>query len=271
MGFRPQPYGTGVYDEQAHYPLAQAETIADLMAYRWPSPDWYDYRAIPEHAARYPNRATGCGYTAPFYYHNMLRGLELSLMDPLVRPAFTHYLVDRLSEFFNEYHRRCFDAAPGLIDTTQVTDDFAWQGGLMISPRVFDTFYRKPMQSAIDLTHSHNIAVFHHDDGDMRALLPRLVDMGIQVLNPDWDLADMKADYGDRLCFHGGVDNQQTLCFGTPDDVRAEVRMLIEMLASDRTGLIIASCHALQPITPLENILAMYETAREYGTFAPPW
>ena len=274
MGFRPQAYETGVYDEQVHYPLAQAETIADLRAYRWPSPDWYDYAALPAVAARYPRRAIGCGYTAPFYYHNLLRGLELSLMDPLVRPDFTHYLVDRLSEFFTEYHRRCFEAAPGLIDTTQVTDDFGWQSGMMISLRMFDTFYREAMQRGIDLARSYGIAVFHHDDGDMRPLLPRLVVMGVQVLNPiqwragDWDLAALKSDYGGQLCFHGGVDNQQTLCFGTPEDVRAEVRMLIDTLASDKTGLIIASCHDLQPITPVENILAMYDAVREYGTFA---
>ena len=83
-----------------------------------------------------------CGYTAPFYYHNMLRGLELSLMDPLLRPEFTRTCSTQLSDFFTEYHRRCFEAARGLIDVTQVTDDFGSQRGLMISPRIFDRFYR---------------------------------------------------------------------------------------------------------------------------------
>jgi len=95
--------------------------------------------------------------------------------------------------------------------------------------------------------------------------------MGIDVLNPiqwrcgDWDLEALKAEYGDRLCFHGAIDNQQTLPFGTVEEVRAEVQRMVETLACDRTGLIVAPCHNLQAITPVENIVAMYEAAREYG------
>jgi uroporphyrinogen decarboxylase len=156
---------------------------------------------------------------------------------------------------------------------TQVTDDFGSQHGLLISPRIFDEFYRAPIQRAIDLAKSYGIIVFHHDDGDMRPLLPTLVTMGIDVLNPiqwrcgNWDLAMLKAEYGKRLCFHSAVDNQQTLPFGTPEDVQAEVRRLIATLASDRTGFIIGPCHNLQPVMPVENIIALYEAAREYGTF----
>lgn len=270
MGYRTQVYDTGTYDEQVHYPLAAAETIADLEAHPWPSPDWYDYGAIPRRAAAYAGRATGCGYTALAYYHMNLRGQELSLMDPLLRPEFTRYLLGRLSDFFTEYHRRCYEAGRGLIDTTEVTDDFGSQRGLLISPRIFEQFYRPPMQRAIDLARDFGVYVFHHDDGDCRQLLPRLTEMGVQMLNPiqwrcgNWDLAALKAHYGARLCFHGAVDNQQTLPFGTPDDVRDQVKWLIRTLASDRTGFIVASCHNLQPVTPVENILALYETAHEY-------
>ena len=91
--------------------------------------------------------------------------------------------------------------------------------------------------------------------------------MGIQVLNPiqwrcgNWNLGSLKDLFGDRLCFHGGVDNQQTLPFGTPEEVRKEVRHLAHTLGRDQTGLIIAPCHNLQPITPIENIVAMYDEA----------
>ena len=273
MGFCRQGYESGTYEEQVVYPLAAAETIADLAAYPWPNPDWYDYDALPALAARCSGRAICCGYTAPFYYHNMLRGLEPSLMDPILRPEFTQYLLGRISDFFTEFHRCCFDALQGAADMTQVTDDFGSQNGLLISPRVFDRFYRAPLQRAFDLAKTYGLKVFHHDDGDMRPLLPRLVEMGIDILNPiqwrcgDWDLAEVKAQYGSRLCFHSAVDNQQTLPFGTPAAVRAEVHALIQTLASDHTGLILGPCHNLQAITPVENIVAMYEAAREYGSF----
>ena len=129
------------------------------------------------------------------------------------------------------------------------------------------------MQRGIDLAKSYGIIVFHHDDGDCRKLLPRLVEMGIDILNPiqwrcgNWDLNWLKAEYGDRLCFHSAVDNQQTLPFGTPEDVRREVKWLIETLASDGTGFIIGPCHNLQAVRSMENILALYEAAQEYGAF----
>ncbi len=268
MGFRKQVYAGGAYDEQVVFPLAEAENITDLEAYAWPTPEMYDYSIIPETARRYPQRAISSGYTAVFFWHNRLRGLELSLRDPLERPEFTHYLIQRLSDFFSEYHRRCFEAGKGLIDMTQVTDDFGSQHSLLISPRLFDQFYCPAMQRAIDLAKSYGLYVFHHDDGDVRPLLPRLVELGIDILNPvqwrcgGWDLDELKNRYGKRFCFHGGVDNQQTLPFGTTEQVRAEVRWLAHTLGRDRTGWIIAPCHNLQAITPVENILAMYDEAQ---------
>jgi uroporphyrinogen decarboxylase len=273
MGYRHQAYGTGEYGEQVHFPLASAATVEEIEAYPWPSPDWYDYSQLPRLAAQYPGRAVMCGYTAVFYFHNQLRGLEQSLMDPLAQPDLTRAIVRRLSDFFFEYHERCFEAARGRIDVTQVTDDWGSQYGLLCSPRVFREFYQAATQRAIDQARAHGLIVFHHDDGDMRPLLPTLVDMGIDILNPvqwrcgDWDLAAIKAQFGGRICFHSAVDNQQTLPFGTPDDVRREVKHLIETLACDRTGFILGPCHNLQPVTPVENIVAMYEAAREYGTF----
>lgn len=274
MGFRRIAYEGGAYNERVRNPLAGAETIADLEAFAWPVPDWYDYTALPGLARRCEGRAVACGYTAPFFYHNLLRGLELSLMDVILRPEFTEYLVGRISEFFAEYHRRCFDATRGLVQLTQVTDDFGSQNGLLISPRVFDQFYRRPVQRAIDLGKRYGLLVFHHDDGDCRRLLPALVDMGIDILNPiqwrcgNWDLTALKAEYGDRLCFHSAVDNQQTLAFGTAEQVRIQVRGLISALAGDHTGYVVGSCHNLQAVSPVGNILALYQAAREFGAFA---
>jgi uroporphyrinogen decarboxylase len=137
---------------------------------------------------------------------------------------------------------------------------------------VFDAFYRAPVQRGIDLAKANHLLVFHHDDGDIRRLLPRLVEMGVDILNPvqwrcgNWDLAWLKAEYGSKLCFHSAVDNQETLPFGTPEDVAREVRMLKQTLGSDGTGLILGPCHNLQPVTPIENILALYEAAREHHT-----
>ncbi len=265
-------YPGGFYDEQSHHPLAFARTLDDLDAYRWPRADWFDYSTLKEQArAARAKQAVQCGYMAPFYYHNLLRGLEQSLLDPLLDPELTREIIRRISAFFYEHHRRMFEAAGGLIDVAQVTDDLGSQTGPLISLDLYREFYAPQHKRFIDLCHEFGIKVFHHDDGACRMFLPLLVDMGIDILNPvQWtcpgmDITELKAEFGKKICFHGGIENQKILPFGTPDDVRAEVRHCIDALGADRTGYILAPCHNLQAITPVENIIAMYDEAWTYG------
>jgi uroporphyrinogen decarboxylase len=265
-------YETGVYYEMYHWPLAEATTIDELARWRWPSADWFDFSAMPARlkAAR-ETQATQCGYMAPFYYHNLTRGLETSLMDPYDDPDFTHYLLGRISDFFYEYHYRMFETCAGLIDVTQVTDDLGSQTGPLLSLETWREFYKPHVQRMIDLAKAFGIRVFHHDDGAMRAFLPDLIAMGIDILNPvqhncpGMELEGLKRDFGGQICFHGAIDNQEILPFGTPEQVRAEVRAAIDILAGDGTGYILAPCHNLQAVTPVENIIAMFDEAWEYG------
>jgi len=267
-------YATGSYFEQFHFPLAAARTRKDLAEYRWPQADWFDFSALKERAkAVREKHLVECGYMAPFYFHNLLRGLELSLVDPLDDAEFTHDLLERLCHFFYEYHLRAFEACDGLADVAQVTDDFGSQTGPLIGMETFRGFYKPHMRRFIDLCHTFGIKVFHHDDGAIRPFLPELVDMGIDVLNPvqhtcpGMERAGLKRDFGDRVCFHGGIDNQQVLPFGSAEEVRAEVRQSIDSLAPDATGYILAPCHNIQAVSPVENIVAMYDEAFNYGRF----
>ncbi len=265
-------HGTGRYLEQVTFPLAAAQTADDLDAFRWPSADWFDYAGFRAVAEReHATRAVMSGYMAPVYVHNLLRGLEQSLVDLLAEPELTHELLRRVCDFEHERHRRMFEAAGPFIDLAQVTDDLGNQAGPMFSPELYRAFYQPHHRRFIALCREFGIKVFHHDDGGMRPFLPDLVAMGIDVLNPvQWscpgmDLAGLKRDFGGRICFHGAVENQRILPFGTPDDVRAEVRHCIDALAGDGTGYILASCHNLQSLTPVENIVAMYDEAWHYG------
>ncbi|MFA6133315.1 MAG: uroporphyrinogen decarboxylase family protein [Phycisphaerae bacterium] len=271
---RPIQYATGLYYEQCFYPLADATSIDDLERFNWPKAEWFDYSQLAAQAAElHKTQVVSCGYMAPFTYHLYLRGLEQMLMDPLLDPDFTRHFLGRLSDFMYDHHRRIFEAADGLIDITQVTDDYGMQTGPMISLETFREFYKPHVARFAALAHEFGVKVFHHDDGAMRDFIPDLLEVGIDVLNPiQWrcpgmEIEGLKRDFGSRLCFHGGVDNQQTLPFGTPDDVRAEVRHLIDVLAGDRTGFILAPCHNIQACTPIENILAMYDEAHKYGKF----
>jgi len=272
MRSRPVENATGVYWEQCHFPLAEAKTIDDLNRYTWPSADWFDYSQIADSLREvHKTRAVQVGYMAPFYLHNLLRGFEQSLIDPLEDPELTHEMVRRITDFFVAHHRRIFEAADGLIDVTQVTDDLGSQTGPILSPALWREFYKLHTKRCIDLAKEFGIRVMHHDDGAMRPFLPDLIDLGIDVLNPvQWvcpgmEMAALKRDFGNRIAFHGGVENQRILPFGTPEEVRAEVRHCIDELASDGTGYILCPCHNLQAGTPVANILAMYDEARRYG------
>ena len=273
MRRRRTPHAGGTYDEQVHWPLAAARRIADLDDYPWPRTDWFDYTRMRAQAeAARQTHAVQCGYMAPFYYHNLLRGLEQSLIDPLEDSGFTHAFLERLGAFFYEHHRRMFTECAGLIDVAQVTDDLGAQTGPLIGLPTYREFYAPWHRRFIDLCHEFDIRVLHHDDGSIRLFLPDLVDMGIDVLNPvQWvcpgmDMDELKAEFGDRIAFHGGVENQRILPFGTVQEVRAEVRHCIDALASDGTGFVLAPCHNLQGNTPLDNILAMYDEAHTYGS-----
>jgi len=264
--------GSGTYWEISYSPLANLETIKDIETnYTFPKADWFDFSTIEKECRRYPEYAIECGYAAPFYMYNNIRGLEKSLMDLSLNKEYAHYVIDKICDFLYSFHERLFEAGNGLIDIAQVTDDFGSQSGLMISPEMFDEFFKPCFQRLIRLVKDFGIKVFHHDDGAIRPLIPKLVELGIDVLNPiQWRLPGMdpeglKKNFGKALCFHGGVDNQKTLPFGNHNDVEREVVYLLNTLAADRTGYILAPCHNIQPITPVENIITMYETVHYYG------
>jgi len=265
-------YEGGAYWEQCHHALAHAQTCDDILAYRWLKAEWYDVSEMRAHAfeARKTHAVT-CGYMAPFYFHNKLRGLEQSLMDPYEYPELTHLLLQKLSDYFYDYHRKMFEACEGLIDICQVTDDLGSQTGPMMSLDMYREFYKPHHERFCNLCKEFGIKIFHHDDGSCREFLPDLIGMGVDILNPvqhncpGMECDGLKRDFGKKLCFHGGIDNQKVLPFGTPEDVRAEVRACIDTLAADGTGYILAPCHNIQPVSPIENILAMYDEAWKYG------
>jgi uroporphyrinogen decarboxylase len=264
-------YGTGIYSECVEHPLAQYETVEEIEAhYTWPTADWFDYSVIPsqvEGKDAYPVRGGG---SEPFLTYCHLRGLEQAFMDLALNPDIVHYCLDRLFDFCYENTTRIYAAIPGQVNISYVAEDMGSQESLLFSPRQINTFLIPRMKRMIDLAHSAGVYVFFHSDGAVRRIIPDMIAAGIDVLNPiQWRCPGMereglKRDFGDKLIFHGGVDNQQTLPFGTVEDVRAEVRENIEVLGAGG-GYIIAPCHNVQALTPPENVVAMYEAGLEYG------
>jgi len=180
------------------------------------------------------------------------------------------YCLNKLFNLAYENTVRIFEAIPGKVTYTYVAEDLGGQRNLLFSPKHIKEFLFPGMKRMIELAHSSGVYVFHHDDGNITRILPDLIDLGIDLLNPiQWrsdgmDRRLLKDSYGNKIIFHGGMDNQYTLPFGTVEEVKKEVIENLEILGSGG-GYILAPCHNIQPITPIDNILVMYETCYQEG------
>jgi uroporphyrinogen decarboxylase len=270
--FRKADYGSGTYDEPCFHPLAKAQSVEEVHAHGWPDPDDFDYdvvtQAVEEDDRFWPIHG-GC--YEPFLLHGYLRGLATAFEDLLLRPEIAEAILGHLFEFHAEHHRRIFAAGRGRIDLTWVAEDLGAQTHPLMSLATYRRFLLPNQVKMAELARSFGVHVMYHTDGAARMFLPDLVDrVGIEILNPiQWRCPGMEreslvAEYGDRLIFHGSIDNQRTLAFGSVDDVVEEVRQSVTIYRSARW--ICAPCHNLQPITPTENIVALYETIHRLGS-----
>ncbi|NJL94603.1 MAG: hypothetical protein HC915_13200 [Anaerolineae bacterium] len=258
---------TGAYEELASAPLGAAETLSDLQAHPWPEPDWWDFSPIPGIIAQWDSHQE---YHLRFRIGSVfevawqLRGLQAFLMDMATEPDIPKYIMARLTDVYVELTRRVLEAARGRLDMVYFYDDVATQNNLMISKDMWAEFIRPCHARLIEVARAHGVKVMYHSDGAMRALLPELIDLGVDVLNPvqadaaGMDPAGLKTDFGAQLAFHGGIDIIKTLPRGTVEDVRAEVVARRQVLGAGG-GYVMASSHHIQSDTPLENILAMYD------------
>ena len=200
-------YGTGVYDECVYHPLAQYSTVEEIEAhYTWPSPDWWDHSGISQqvkgHEAQHPIQGGG---SEPFLIYKNLRGQEQAFVDLVLNPEIVHYCLDRLFGLAYEETRRIYEQIPGQVMITYVAEDMGGQTGLMFSPAQVREFLLPHMKRMIDLAHEAGAYVFHHNDGNCRAILPDMIAAGIDALDPvqwrckDMDRAGLKRDFGSRL------------------------------------------------------------------------
>jgi len=264
-------YGTGVYAECVSHPLAQYDTIDEIEAhYTWPTADWFDHSVIPGQIAgkeRYPIRGGG---SEPFLTYKSLRGMEQAYLDLVLNPDLVHYCLDKLFDFRYETTLRIYEQIPGQVNISYVAEDFGSQESLLISAEMIRKFFIPRMKRMIDLAHQAGAYAFFHSDGAIREIIPDMIEAGIDVLNPiQWRCRGMerqalKRDFGDQVILHGAVDNQQTLAFGSVQDVREEVIYNIRVLG-EGGGYILAPCHNIQAVSPPENVVAMYETGYAYG------
>jgi uroporphyrinogen decarboxylase len=198
-----------------------------------------------------------------------LRGFTKFLHDLYVNEKFVNKLLDKLLKYRIETGKRYIEIGADII---QLGDDFGTQRGMVIPPSLWRKYFKPRMKILIHelKRHSRNsVYIFYHSDGDIKPIIPELIEIGVQILNPIqpecMDPVEIKRKYGDKLVLHGTISVQTTLPFSTVKDVEREVISIIKKCGRDG-GLVIAPTHAPQPppYTPVENIIKMYEVARKY-------
>jgi uroporphyrinogen decarboxylase len=270
----------GTYSEVVEYPLEKASSLDEIENYpKWPKPEWFDYERVLEQAriARETgkvvvfmgDRLNRCAQLKPAMY---VRGIEQIFMDIILNPDIAKAIFRRIADFYAEYLRRTLEAGEGNIDIVFTGDDFGTQNNTFISRDMWRNLLKDGFKLFIDITHESGAKAAHHTCGSIVSLIPDFIDCGLDILNPlqpevkGMDFLRIKKEFGDKISFHGGISIQKTMPYGTPKDIRNEVRDRVEKLASGG-GYIFCTAHNIQIDTPLENIKALYSAYKELGRY----
>jgi uroporphyrinogen decarboxylase len=269
--FKNVDYGSGIYEEAVTHPFADFTTENEIHHFPWPDPEMHDWDNFREQLkATTGDRVVRCGSYEPFLLYCEMRGMEQAMMDLLINPEIVDVALSHIFEYYFRLNERMFEIAKNRIDITYIAEDLGSQHGLLFSMDQIRRFILPNQKKMADLARSYGIHIFYHTDGSAREAIPDLIDTtGIDILNPiQWRCPGMERetlvrDFGNQVIFHGAIDNQQTLSFGSVDDVRNEVLDNIRIFSPARW--ISAPCHNIQTISPTENIVAMYKTIYQNG------
>lgn len=264
--------GAGDFGYAVEHPLANAQSIAEVEAYaKWPSPDMWDYDGYIEDCKRFEEYAVYGGAWAWFFEAACeLVGMDRFFLLIHDNPEVAHAILGRLVAFMERTSEIMFEKAGRYIDICFTGDDYGFQSGPMMSMPMFNEFVRPYLQRIYNVGRRNSKPVMHHSCGSVARWIPSFIEMGLNILEPiqvraaGMDARQLAAQYGGKLCFHGSIDTQKTLPFGTPEDVRNEVRDRVETFRPYGGFTISPSQHLMTDI-PVANIVAMYEAAIEYA------
>ena len=255
------PFGVGSYTEICSHPLADDSAIA---AYKAPDPNRPELYTEAEWVLRTFKEEyfiVGVTVTTIFETAWALRGYERMLSDFALKPEIAEQLLD----IPYQYHLTAAKKLTQMgVDMIWLGDDVGAQNAMLISPKMWRRFFKQHMADFIAELKAINpqVKVAYHSDGNIYSIIPDLIEIGLDVLNPiqpaSMDPVRLKQEYGDKLCFWGSIDEQHTLPFGSPVDVQNEIQTRLKTLGKNG-GLILGPTHHVQLDTPLENFWAMVE------------
>jgi len=272
------PAGSYYYDYRFH-PLAKLKSITELDRYKFPDPlDPGRYRGLREailqtyHAGEKAIMVT-ISPAGSWEHTWTLRGPEQALIDLIENRDLYEAVLDRTVAFQIAQWEYMLDLVGEYVDVVSMSDDLGTQNGPMISPRLYRELFKPRLIRVIEAIRARTKAkVYLHTDGSVYQFLPDLIEAGVEVINPvqkecrDMGLERLKKEFGSKLTFWGASVETKNLQFCTIDEIVAEARETIRILAPEG-GFVFGPIHNIQPNVPPENIVALFNAARQYGRY----
>jgi uroporphyrinogen decarboxylase len=247
--------------------LSNAMSMDDLKNFSWPSPDLFDYSNLESICDHYHDYAIMYGFADIWERPTLVRGMENGLMDLALNPDWVHFMARKYTDFYKEDYRRASHNSGSKIDIFKVYSDLGTQKGPIISLNMFDEFVAPYLKELADCIHNLGAYMMFHSCGAIHTFINRFIEIGIDILDPIQPVSiEMKpekliGDFGGRICFHGGIDSQYLLPYGTPNEIMTDVKHYGDILGSNG-GYICCPSHLFQPDVPPENIVAFYNSYR---------
>ncbi len=262
------------YGVPANTPLKDA-TLEDVENYPWPSADWIDVSHIREDALKYGGQyAIMGGEWCPFFHDLLdLLGMEDALIMMYEEPEVVHAVLNHIVDYYYECNKKIFEAAADVIDIAFMGNDMGAQNGPLVSVKLFDEFFAPQFKRLCDLAHSYGLYTQMHCCGGFQQLIPSMHACGIdavqslQPVNPGMAPANLKENYGDQMIFNGCVDSVNQLIYGTVESCTQHTKDVIAAMKPNGGYILSPSHDYLLEMTPVENVLAMYDTCYELGAY----
>jgi uroporphyrinogen-III decarboxylase len=266
-------HGIG-YGQPMSHPLENA-TLKEVHDYAWPDPLWMDVSKIRAEAQAHKGQyAILGGDWSPFWHDAIdLLGMENLYVKMYNEPELVEAVMQHVVDYYAMVNRRIFDVAAEAIDIFFIGNDFGSMTGPLLGPELFERFILPHLKRLINLGHSYGLRTQLHCCGGFVPLIPPLIEAGLDALHAvqpscsGMDLRTLKTHFGHRILFNGAIDSHHVLIEGTPDSVRKKTREVLEIMMPGGGYVAGASHDTILEETPLENVLAMFDAIKEFGSY----
>lgn len=234
----------------------------------WFDPDKFDYEAVTAFVKQHEDKAIRIGWPGPYQVFTLLYNTEEFYVNMYEDPELIKAMLDRYCKAAYEIYERMYEAANNKVDIIRCCDDYGTQISTLFSPSMWNEFFAENTKMFVEQAHRHGAYYMQHSCGAVSAIIPNLIDCGVDALEPLQKVTGMEADrlkrdFGKQLCFQGGIDTQHILPHGTPEEVYEETTRVIRTLYKDG-GYILCGSQDFEGDVPPENICALYEAAKQF-------